>query len=247
MISLKGILKYLIYIFIAGWMFLLGIVVGRGTSPITFDTQKFQDRLESIAKTQGEKKPEKKKEVDLEFFGALKHPIPTDDRPGKLKTREILPEKETPEVQSKESIPMKQSLKALTDRRHLLKDKGVQAKKASVPKTKTSSPPKTIETASHSPTVKKETDGTAKEKVTKTKVVYTIQVASYKDIKDAQSQMATLAQKGFSAYKEKTLIKGETWYRIRVGSFLNLNQAKSFKEKLIKNKFQALIIKKEPS
>ncbi|MCK5836987.1 MAG: hypothetical protein KAH09_06940 [Desulfobacula sp.] len=49
MISFKRILKYLIYTFIAGWMFLLGIMVGRGTSPVTFDTQKFQKRLEAIA------------------------------------------------------------------------------------------------------------------------------------------------------------------------------------------------------
>ena len=56
-------------------MFFLGIMVGRGTSPVTFDTQKFQKRLETIASEFGEKKdtPEK---VDLKFYDVLDQPAP---------------------------------------------------------------------------------------------------------------------------------------------------------------------------
>ncbi len=44
----KGVLKYIIYIFIGGWLFLLGVMAGRGTSPVTFETQGFQERLRPL-------------------------------------------------------------------------------------------------------------------------------------------------------------------------------------------------------
>ncbi len=47
---MKAILKYSTYGFIGGWMFFLGVMVGRGHSPVTFDTRGFQDRLAAIAR-----------------------------------------------------------------------------------------------------------------------------------------------------------------------------------------------------
>jgi len=49
MLSSKGILKALVFILIAGWMFLLGVMVGRESSPVKFDTAEFQKRLGVIA------------------------------------------------------------------------------------------------------------------------------------------------------------------------------------------------------
>ena len=59
--SFKGLFKYLVFFVIASWMFILGIIVGRGSAPVTFDTTKFQTRLESIAENfESQKKiPEK--------------------------------------------------------------------------------------------------------------------------------------------------------------------------------------------
>lgn len=248
MMSLKGTLKYLIYIFIAGWMFLLGIVVGRGTSPVTFDTQKFQERLEFIAKERDKKEPEKNKEVDLGFFGALKHPIPTEGNPAALKSKEILPEKEVTRPVTNDSIPMKKSLKTMTDRRHLLKDAKVQLKKkvTSVSDTADIKKKKVTQNKSKSSTTQL-TDNKDKVKTAQTKGVYTIQVASYKNSKDADQRIALLQKKGFTAYKEKTQIKGDTWYRVRLGSFFSLSKAKEFKERLNNKKIKGLIIKKEQS
>jgi len=82
MLSFKGIFKSLTYVFVAGWMFFLGILVGRGTAPVTFDTQEFQKRLEIIAQEFGKReKPETK--IDLEFYDALTQPVQTEvlDKP----------------------------------------------------------------------------------------------------------------------------------------------------------------------
>ncbi|MFA5906287.1 MAG: hypothetical protein WC836_20330, partial [Desulfobacula sp.] len=70
MMSFKGIRKYLVYACIAGWMFFLGILVGRGTSPVTFDTNEFSKKLEEMANIPDRKK-EVSKKVDLKFYEDL--------------------------------------------------------------------------------------------------------------------------------------------------------------------------------
>ncbi len=232
MVSFKGILKYLIYIFIAAWMFLLGIVVGRGTSPVTFDTKKFQERLEFIAKEHGKENYQEKKEVDLEFFGELKHPIPIEGSNRAKNSTEIIPKKETPVPEiSEEGIPMKLSRKTLTDRRHLIKDK--PQKTAQVKIAKSVKPASKV----------KQTANVAEPSDTKNGK-YTIQIAAHKEFKDAVTQMAQLEKKGFTTYREKSNVKGETWYRVRIGSFSTLSQAKEFNERLKKARIKTLIIKK---
>ncbi|THB77336.1 MAG: SPOR domain-containing protein [Desulfobacteraceae bacterium] len=71
--AFKGFLKYGALVLIVGWMFFMGILVGRGTSPVSFDTQKFQKRLADIAKNHEESNPEPKK-VKLEFYDTLDKP-----------------------------------------------------------------------------------------------------------------------------------------------------------------------------
>ena len=204
MISFKGILKYLIYIFIAGWMFLLGIMVGRGSSPVNFDTRKFQKRLATIANEYGKKKGAPKK-IDLKFYDVLDNPVPEEGvAPGK-KHLEIIPKKQVP-------VTME------------------------IPVLKTSRKKQTFKKKGH--TVKPEIE------IRQPKGTYTIQVAAYKDFKDAVTQMASLAAKGFSPYRVKGQKDGITWYRIRIGSFATYEEAKKFKEKLNKARINSLIIKR---
>ena len=67
-------------IFVAAWMFLLGVIVGRGTAPVTFDIEKFQKELadlkEAVLKKQKQKFPLNSgtpKETELGFYEKLKH------------------------------------------------------------------------------------------------------------------------------------------------------------------------------
>jgi septal ring-binding cell division protein DamX len=70
MSGFRGGRKYLIYIFIAGWMFFLGILTGRGTIPVKFDTVKFSDRLAAIAESLTKGKKSNKK-LKLNFYQGL--------------------------------------------------------------------------------------------------------------------------------------------------------------------------------
>ena len=76
-------------------MFVLGIMVGRGNAPVTFDTRRFQKRLENIAQEFGQKK-EPEKEVDLKFFKVLDQPVSVESIRAADSRKEITPVK-TPE------------------------------------------------------------------------------------------------------------------------------------------------------
>jgi len=230
MISFKRILKYLIYLFIAGWMFLLGIMVGRGSSPVTFDTQKFQKRLEVIANEFGEKKGVRKK-IDLKFYDVLDSPVPEERVPPKNKPLEIIPKREAITIAGE--IPIKTSRKKQTFN-----------KKANKTKSSTKGlKPAEIKTKSLSLKKAKPSEQLTEKKVLKSR--YTIQIAAYKEFKDAVTQMAILEKKGFSSYRIKGQKESVTWYRVRTGSFATYDEAKKMKEKLKKAKINSMIMKKE--
>lgn len=51
---------------------------------------------------------------------------------------------------------------------------------------------------------------------------YTVQVASFSTIDEAESKVSALRKAGFNeAYSQPVKVKGETWYRVSVGSYVN--------------------------
>ncbi|WP_022667942.1 SPOR domain-containing protein [Desulfospira joergensenii] len=291
---MKGILKFSIYVFIGGWMFLLGIMVGRGNSPVTFDTRGFQERLASIAREYG-KSSEAGEKLELEFYDALNESadsVESEVLEGKIKPRKTSliekpvltpsslkdpvpdPEKsETPvkknsskksfddqkaagkkENQVQDSLPLKVSKKAATlNRAALARSKAGRTGESSPAKTdprKKAEPAKKTAAITSGPTLGKETGQTPvkkKEPVAKKAVrsYYTIQVASYRALKDALSQMAQLDKKGFSSRRTEKKIKETVWHRVRCGSFATHEDAAVFLAQLKKAGFDGLIIKKE--
>lgn len=221
----KGLLKYSAYLFIAAWMFFLGIIVGRGNSPVNFDTQKFQKRLEVIAHDFGAQKKVPHK-IDLKFYEVLDSPeLEEDASRNKSKEKgkivEILPKKEV----VTDSTLMKTSKKKETFKKGEIK---VQKK--------------------NSPEVKKSLEKRDKKKIEPQKISkgnYTVQIAAYKDFKDAVTQMTILEKMGISSYRVKGYKNGVAWYRVRSGSFANFDEAAEFKKELDKIKINSMIIKKD--
>jgi len=238
MVSYKVILKAAIYIFIAGWMFLLGIMVGRGTSPVTFDTEQFQKRLEAIANEFGEnKKPDEK--VELQFYEVLDNPALEENK----STKE--PSKSTTEVTAKEIVPIKEPEK---EKMGLKTSKKKETFKANPGKLSSVDSlikkPTTIDLNSKKEKQSENQKITTIKKKNTSSGKYTIQIAAYKDLNDALSQMASLDEKGFSSYKTEGKKDGILWYRVRMGDFLTHEDAKKFKLKLDKIKIKSMIIKK---
>lgn len=63
---------------------------------------------------------------------------------------------------------------------------------------------------------------------------YTVQVASYPDLKDAENMAATYVKKGFPAFPFKVSIEGRDWYRVSIGSFRNKKEAMQYQNDLKK-------------
>jgi len=233
MLSFKGIVKYTIYLFIAVWMFVLGIMVGRGNSPVTFDTQSFQERLETIAADFGASRKEEKK-VDLKFYEVLDQPAsqekilvaPVAPSPEKR----VVPPAAVQEVEKAEPVAVKTS----TKQRTFVKKIPPSPKKSTVKRAD-----------AKKKTVKKPQKTSPNKSPNKSTGRYTLQIAAYKDFKDAVSQMAALKKKGIESYREKGVKDGETWYRVRCGAFPTYEAAKKFKAQLAKKKINSMIIKKE--
>jgi len=135
MLSFKGGVRGAVYLFIGGWMFFLGILVGRGTSPVTFDTKPFHERLEIILQQLGKTDaPEEK--MDLQFYDALNRPVRQEVSGKKNNPNEILPKNEAEPLLTPppvaQVIPVKTSMKTATLNKHALStpiilDKGDKA------------------------------------------------------------------------------------------------------------------------
>jgi len=106
----KGItLSVCLLVLISAWMFVLGVLVGRGTAPVDFDIAELQKELialkESIIRQQQEKEtveiPTFKEEKELDFYEALK----------KSQKDEKLIIKKQPEIPKKQLTSMKKKTK----------------------------------------------------------------------------------------------------------------------------------------
>ncbi len=79
---------------------------------------------------------------------------------------------------------------------------------------------------------------------------YTLQIASYRDERDAVYHSLSLKSQGYTAFYRKALIRKKTWYRVFMGLFDHYQEARTFKNKLIrKNKLKEAFVFKlhEPS
>ena len=62
---------------------------------------------------------------------------------------------------------------------------------------------------------------------------WSIQVASYDTIKDADSRVKQLKSQGLKGYRVGALIRGKKWYRVRVGSYPNKAAAETARQRLL--------------
>jgi cell division septation protein DedD len=125
----KGMILWLCLIFlVSGWMFVLGVLVGRGTAPVNFDIQAIQNELIALKESMLQKE-KSITESDLEkgyakntfdFYEALK---------GKQtqETIEIPPKKEQPESVIQAPPPSKKP--AVSSAQAPKKDKAIQPAK----------------------------------------------------------------------------------------------------------------------
>lgn len=204
-LSRRAIAGWLVAIFfVCAWMFGIGVLVGRGTSPLKIDISELQKKLQ-IARNELEKKEpaliakesdSAKGKPELEFYESLKKN--GDDAEMPEVPPPLIEKPITPAPPKTPVKPKKESKKRLTKTR------------AKVAKPVTASEKKPAEKSKPQPADKP----------------YTIQVAAFKSDQDAVKLVAELKQKGFSAYRAIGKVPGKgIWYRVRVGEYTNRDEA----------------------
>lgn len=223
-ISRKGMFVWMgLIVFVAGWMFVLGIMVGRGSAPVNIDVGKLEQELAALkkkmleqeqAKVEAQVSGKEGEKPPLGFYEALKSP-------------------------QKQEKPF-QSLPA----------KPVQPKPAPVPEKpaeniKPVAKPKPKPATQTKPVRQPQPKMAAKPvaKTTAQKGRFAIQIAAVQDAQNAEKLVTKLRKKGYRAYQIRAEVTGKgVWYRVRVGAYENRTEADKILVKLKGDKFGGMVV-----
>lgn len=207
-----------IFCFVSVWIFLLGIIVGRGMAPVQFDINEFKNTIEDLRREiidnqlQAAKQETitLKKESDLEFHKNVKQLQPDTDV--SFEPREPAQDVASPE----KSEPPKHKARTITKKKGVL----VKAEKPTVPK------PDPVPVKA-GPTDKK----------------LTIQIASLRDSQEADQMVAALQKKGIPAYKTVGVLSANNvWYRVRAGNFHTREESEAMMAEIKKDHKGAFLL-----
>lgn len=227
-ITRKGLLIWgLLVFFIAGWMFVLGILVGRGTASVSVDMNRLEQELRDLKAALLEKESAKlalesedrKTPADLGFYEALKKPgqkrdFKMDPPPQVEKVAEISPAPRQPAAPLVDEPVRKTVTQAAAPEARSPKDTGNPRGAA-----------------------RKEASADA------VRGRYSVQVGAFKDAEGAEKMAANLRGKGFPSYHVETPLKnGGALHRVRVGSFKERGAAESMLTKLKSSNIKGFIV-----
>ena len=225
--------------FLCAWMFVLGILVGRGTAPVKFDIAAIEKKIEA-SKKDDPGKPEKvpahkdsatlKDKTKLEFYEALKEnsedtKVPALQQPKIIKQKIEKPAPKAVSPKPPETTPKKPtSTKSVSQKTTAQKSQPVKTSQKDAPtKEKVAAVKKT---AAAGP-------------------VYTIQAASVKVAKDADQLIEKLKKSGYPAYRAIGKIPGKgIWFRVRIGEYKSKSEALSVIKKLKKDGLKPILVMK---
>jgi cell division septation protein DedD len=211
-------------LFAAGWMFVLGILVGRGTAPVNLETDKLEKELSELkaamtrkeqAVIQSQTSDRDDGKTQLGFYEALKAP----EKPGPHKAR--TPSNPTPKPPPKPSRP-----------------KAPPASKPVRSKEATPVPPAKQEgdRAAASSAAKPDRDKPSAGR-------FTIQVAAVRETGSAKRLVTRLRSKGFPAYQIRVDVPGKgAWHRVRVGAYENRDAAERMLAKLKTGRIDGMVV-----
>lgn len=198
----------LLLFFVSGWMFFLGVLVGRGTAPVKFDIDKLQKELALLKEADIKEQLSRvkinsettKMQKDFGFYEALK------DTKGGAKKHVSRKSGTSPSQSGPSSETSDAKIKNNNSRSNIHQTKTSQK----------TAPDDAIK------------GGQAEKNLT-------IQAASFKDPKDAEQMVATLKKKGYPAYKVIGIVPERgVWYRVRIGRYGTSDEAAATLKKLKK-------------
>jgi cell division septation protein DedD len=209
-------------VFFMGWIFVLGVLVGRGFLPgantaiadLKTQVTKLQEMLARNKRT--DQKPQAKEDIDskLGFY----------DRLESKKEDKRKPFAELPPEPSKSEKTVKPSGAALAEVKADIAQKESLAKKQDT--VKSAGPEKKGKEAAPEP-VKATEKGSDPFR-------YVVQIAALDERAKAEDMVKKLSGRGVEAYLQETVVKGKTFYRVRCGKFVTKEEANAYAMKLPK-------------
>ena len=218
-------------LFVLSWVFILGIIVGRG---IVADT------ITSAMKTQIQKLQQEKKSLMDKYLGPEQGKTASSDQILKpqLDFYENLSKK------NQEPLVMKVPQPTLPPTTTPPPETNAPAETPKALETKLPSPrpAEPVVGKALAPTEKKITDPPKAAAVPTGDFV--LQVGAYREEATAQTIIQGLSGKGYQAQvAAKDLpVKGDKWYRVRIGPFENREEAEKMAKRLERDGFQSIII-----
>jgi DedD protein len=216
-LSRQAIAGWVVLVFIiSAWMFGMGVMVGRGTAPVSFDIDHLKRTLESLQKSAEQESkggprpeaPEMKNKTDLGFYDLLS------------KSRE---EPETANLSKSPPAPAKPEPPAQKPAEPTVTPKA--EKPAPTPSPAAPPPASAASAAPGKP--------------------LTVQISAVKSEEEARRLLEKLRQHGYAAYIEPIAIPDKgTWYRVRMGEFPSKEFARSTVDRLQKDGFKPDIVPK---
>jgi cell division septation protein DedD len=227
--------------FLCAWMFILGILVGRGTAPVKFDIAALEKKLEASKEADGgeqTKAPAPKNPVvvkdktKLEFYEALKEnkvdpDVPALQKPEAAKGKIEKPApKAVPKEPKNKTAPKTASAKSASQKTGKQKPEPTASSQIKKPAKEKGQAPVVAPTNSTGP-------------------VYTIQAASVKDPKDADRMVQKLKKSGYPAYRVIGKIPGKgIWFRVRIGEYKRKSEALNVMNKMKKEGLKPILVMK---
>ncbi len=219
--------------FLCAWMFILGVLVGRGTAPVRFDITALEQKLADAAKADSAEQPEMpaqndeltvKDQTKLDFYEALKE-NKEDVKPPPLQQPKV--DQREPEKTVEKTAPQKPAPDKSTAR-----DTAPEAAKPDVIPQKQELKPEQERAA-----------GVAK--LNSAGPTYTIQAASVRDAKDADRLVEKLKKAGYPAYRAIGKVPGKgIWFRVRVGEYKGKAEAMGVMDRLKKDGLKPILVMK---
>lgn len=233
-LSRKSIAGWLGVIFIlCAWMFVVGLLVGRGTAPVKFDIDGLQTKLEVSRQDFNNKQKGRGRDgsdivrdkTKLDFYEAL--PEDRDDtKIDKKKSAQVISKKVEP-------LPAKKPLKTA----------GATAQKKSSLKKTSGEIFGPVKKAAPEPLAQQPI--ASKSEAKPSAKVYTVQVAALKAAKDADRLVTQLKNNGYPAYRIMSDVPGKgIWFRVRVGKYNSKANARATQQKLIKAGMKPIVVER---
>jgi len=234
-LSRRAIAGWLGVIFLlCAWMFVVGVLVGRGTAPVGFKIDGLQSKLEIAGKDL----------KNIQSGQAPGKPDLTEDK-SKLDFYEALPaDREDTKIDQKKSS---QVISKKIESAPVTKPPGTTGEKAAQKSALKKESGKKAAPAKKESTKKKTKQSTAsKSQTIPSDKGYTVQVAAFKTEKDANRMVEKLKRDGYAAYRTITKIEGKgIWFRVRVGKYQSRAETRSTKDKLTKSGLKPIIVQVE--